>query len=107
LADDEGAMRLFLTKGDVSRAPVLLGWSRDAKRARLLRKWNERYGAEVLFFGRDRMELFVPRRPLDVAEVTNLVREHLAFAPDLGQDDDWVITALTNVLGHRWTFWWD
>lgn len=107
LAADERAMRLFVTKGEASRAPVLLGWSRDAKRARLLRKWNERYGAEVVFLGRDRMELFVPRRPLDVPELTNLVREQMAFAPELGQADDWVIAALTNVLGHRWAFWWD
>jgi hypothetical protein len=106
-AADEGAMRLFVVRGEASRVPVLLGWSRDARRARLLRKWNERYGAEVIFLGRDRMELFVPRRPFDVPELTDLLREHLAFAPDLGQDDDWVIAALTNVLGHRWTFWWD
>lgn len=100
-------MHLVVVKGEPALVPAKLGTPLPPQAIRLLRSWNVRFGAEAVFVGHDTIEMFVPRRPLEIVEIKDVVREQMAFAPDLGQTDDWVIASLTNVLGHRWSFWFD
>lgn len=75
----------------------------------LLRRWFERWGAEVVSMGRDVIEARVEEPPKSVSEARALAEEHYAYAPDIVDQGTGSIERLTAslVAGQVWFFWWD
>jgi hypothetical protein len=74
----------------------------------VLRSWQERYGAELYYFGDTAIELVVAQPPLDPVEAARVAVEQYAYCPDLenliGEPVD---IARRQVRADRWYFWWD
>lgn len=75
----------------------------------LLRRWQERYGAEVLSVGAETIELAVARPVTDREEALALADEHFLYCYD-------IVVQGTETLDHLaahllnatvWYFWWD
>ncbi|WP_056501417.1 DUF4253 domain-containing protein [Sphingomonas sp. Leaf22] len=75
----------------------------------MLRRWQERYGAELVGIDRDTIELRVKRRPRDRAEALALAHECYAYCPDTVDQGVDTIEALAATLmaSDWWFFWWD
>ncbi|MDQ3034652.1 MAG: DUF4253 domain-containing protein [Myxococcota bacterium] len=75
----------------------------------LLRRWYERWGAEVVSMGRDVIEAHVEAPPKSVGEARALAEEHYAYAPDIVDQGTGSIERLTAslVASQVWFFWWD
>lgn len=74
----------------------------------VLSRWRDRWGAEVVAIGEDRIELRVARPPSDREAAMALAREHAAYAPALLAGGARTIAALAaERLGARsWSFRW-
>ncbi len=74
-----------------------------------LRRWQERYGAELVGIDRDTINLRVKRRPKDRAEALALAHECYAYCPDTVDQGVGTIEALAATLlaSDWWFFWWD
>jgi hypothetical protein len=74
-----------------------------------LRSWRDRYGAELVGLGSDRMDLRVTRRPQSRAEALDVAREHYAYCPDIVDQSSGTLTDLAACLmaNDWWGFWWD
>ena len=77
--------------------------------AAALRRWSDRYGAELVAINGDTMELRVARRPTSREEALELAREQYAYCPDIVEQGVEQIAALAAVLMESdwWYFWWD
>jgi len=75
----------------------------------VLRRWQERYGAELVGIDRDTINLRVARRPRDRAEALALARECYAYCQDTVDQGVGTIEALAATLmaSDWWFFWWD
>jgi len=74
-----------------------------------LRSWRDRYGAELVGLGADRMDLRVARRPQARAEALDLAREHYAYCNDIVDQGFGTLSKLAACLmaNDWWGFWWD
>ncbi|MFE7531316.1 DUF4253 domain-containing protein, partial [Kitasatospora sp. NPDC057542] len=71
----------------------------------VLRSWYERFGAELYYAGRSRLELLVARPPADRRTTARVAIEQFAYAFDGVQDPD--IAGDGQVRSPVWSFWWD
>jgi ankyrin repeat protein len=69
----------------------------------ILAAWREDLGAELAAFGRDTMDVVLPRQIDDEAEVRRRALELLVFDSDL----DEARGILTMTASRHWSFWWD
>jgi hypothetical protein len=96
--------------------PVRLAWSGSVnydlsggQHLSVLRRWAQRYGAELLTLGFDTIELLVERPPTGKDEALAVAREQFAYCPDIVWQGVGTIGSLaaTQVRSHLWYFWWD
>lgn len=96
-------------------APVWLnfgGWNdcpRPAEHVARLRRWQERFGAEVVAVSHDVVELRVLRPPTTPEACVALAHEHYAHCGDIVHQGFGSLARLAgSLLGARaWYFWWD
>jgi hypothetical protein len=74
-----------------------------------LRSWRDRFGAELVGLGFDRMDLRVARPPPSRGEALDLAREHYVYCYDIVDQGLGTLSALAALLlGNAWwSFWWD
>ncbi len=111
----EGGIALALVPcAEPWEVPAVLGYGgwnscpEPAQHVAVLRRWQERHGAEPLVFGDDTVELLV--RPLEDPEEAKLVAiEQYAYCEDIvDQGTDSVEELAATLLGAAvWFFWWD
>ncbi|OLL71348.1 hypothetical protein Ae168Ps1_5851c [Pseudonocardia sp. Ae168_Ps1] len=100
--------------------PAALGWAgicnyphQDlVSLAAVLRYWESRWGALVVFMSRSRMELSVARPPMYDDECEQAAAEHIAFCPDQQDPQNGDFYTLSRYAGmirgaRSWHFWWD
>ena len=74
-----------------------------------LRSWRDRYGARLVTFTGDCVELQVARKPQTRDEALALAREHYAYNNDLIDQgfEEFAPLAALLVESDVWSFWWD
>lgn len=74
-----------------------------------LRAWRDRFGAELVGLGFDRMDLRVARPPQSRAQALDLAREHYVYCADIVDQGVGTLSALAALLlgNEWWSFWWD
>ena len=74
-----------------------------------LKRWEERYGARIIFFAFKYMELMVEKQPQSNEEALHLAFEQSEFCVDLYQMQFTTPEELAGYLleAIRWEFWWD
>ena len=95
--------------------PAHLGWGgwnacpAAEEHVATLRRWHDRWGAELVGLTADVMELAVARPPTDDAAALELAREHYAYCAEIVDQGSGSIGALAGSLRNAstWTFWWD
>lgn len=99
--DDATAIPAYLRAG---------GWN-DCPPAEVmvsaLRSWRDRYGAELLGFSHDTMNLRVARGPQSRPEAIELAGEHYLFCSDQLNEVTLVELAACLIEHDWWFFWWD
>jgi hypothetical protein len=75
----------------------------------MLRRWNQRWGTELVGISRDRLELAVTRRPRNRREALLLAREHFLYCEELVLAEHGSLAALASALlvSQVWSFRWD
>lgn len=123
-ADDEPFVRGAQEPGLVGlveatagwQVPALLSWDGaanydlgGAEHAAVLRRWAQRWGAELVTLSFDTMELLVARPPADDAEAALVAMEQYAYCPDIVDQGVGSLAALAvrQVRAPSWLFWWD
>jgi hypothetical protein len=71
----------------------------------MMRKWQRDYGAELVAFSHDAMDVRVKRRPQTQAEALMLARAHLKYCPS--NETTIAETAAELMETDWWHFWWD
>ncbi|MDQ3641045.1 MAG: DUF4253 domain-containing protein [Actinomycetota bacterium] len=96
--------------------PARLAWSgatnydlSGAQHLAVLRRWGQRYGAELLTLGFDTIELLVERPPAGKVDALAVAREQFAYCPDIVWQGVGTIGALaaSQARSPVWYFWWD
>lgn len=96
--------------------PARLAWSgavnydlSGAQHLSVLRRWGQRYGANLLTLGFDTIELLVERPPVGKDEALAVAREQFAYCPDIVWQGVGTIGSLaaTQARSSLWYFWWD
>ncbi len=74
-----------------------------------LRRWQERFGAEVVAVSHDVVELRVLRPPTNPAVCVALAHEHYAYCGDIVHQGFGSLARLAGSLldARAWYFWWD
>ncbi len=74
-----------------------------------LRSWRNRFGAELVGLGRDRMDLRVTRRPQTREAALELAREQYVYCSDIVDQGPGGLSALAAdlIADPWWFFWWD
>lgn len=74
-----------------------------------LRRWQERWGAELVVCANDTVEFFVERPPTTREAAIELAIEQFWYCADIVDQGAGTIEALANTLlnAPRWFFWWD
>lgn len=77
--------------------------------ATVLRSWEDRFGARLMWVESDRLRLLVGRPPQTVEAATRVAAEHWAFADECGGVTKTSIKDLAAALvgAPVWTYWWD
>jgi hypothetical protein len=88
------------------------GWNdcpEPAVQVAVMKRWHERYGAEVVGMSEDVVEMRVARPPRTRAASMELAGEHYAYCYDIVLSGTGSIEGLASgVLGRGvWFFWWD
>jgi hypothetical protein len=77
----------------------------------LLKRWHEKYGADLLCMGRDSLFLKVKKPVVDKDEALELAFEHAQYCPDnvmQGHGDRTISGLAIDLMGATvWQFWWD
>jgi hypothetical protein len=74
-----------------------------------LRRWHDRWGAELVGLTGDVMEVAVTRPPADDDAALQLAREHYAYCAEIVDQGVGTVGALAGSLrgATSWSFWWD
>jgi hypothetical protein len=74
-----------------------------------LRSWRDRFGAELIGLGSDRMDLRVERRPETREQALELAGEHYVYCNDIVDQGEGTLSNLAACLfvDNWWNFWWD
>jgi hypothetical protein len=75
----------------------------------MLRRWNLKYGAELVAIANDIVELKVSKPPKTTAAALELAREHYTYCGDIVSQGTGTLERLAERLkdGTVWYFWWD
>ncbi|MEM9199645.1 MAG: DUF4253 domain-containing protein [Pseudomonadota bacterium] len=75
----------------------------------LFHRWEAEFGARLVSFGQDIIEMRVARPPRTYEAAEALAIAQYLYCPDLVDQGHGTIDTLTAVLlaGHDWHFWWD
>jgi hypothetical protein len=75
----------------------------------MLKRWHERYGAELVAATSGQMELSVQHPPATYEAALALAGEQYVYCPDLVEQEVGSLTALATLLvgSPVWRFWWD
>jgi hypothetical protein len=75
----------------------------------LLRRWKEKYDAELVVAGGDVVELRVGKPPKTDEAAKELAREQFSYCSDIVNQGTETIERLATCLknGTVWYFWWD
>jgi hypothetical protein len=94
---------LFLRFGNWNACP------HPVVHARLIRAWNERYGAEPVGLSHDVLEMRVSKRPAGAQDASRLAVEQYAYCADLVDQGVGTVESLATLLikTRSWYFWWD
>ncbi|MGK5498393.1 DUF4253 domain-containing protein [Streptomyces sp. URMC 125] len=100
-----------------SEIPAAIGWTGAlahgadaARRAAVLRSWEERFGVRVVALETEALHLSVPSPPCDAAQALPLAAEHYAFCPPVVRQGAGTLARYAEKwLPGRdlWSFWWD
>lgn len=76
---------------------------------RLLQQWQQQYGAELVGYTGDVLELKVQRPPQNLEEARPLARLQYAYCPDIVEQGVQTLENLARTLVNStvWYFWWD
>lgn len=102
-----------LPTDDWTTAPAYLragGWNACPEAAVMvaaLRSWRERYGAELVGFSHDVMNIRVEIAPSSRDEALALAWEHYLFCGDVLNDQTLAELGATLIADDWWNFWWD
>lgn len=101
--DDPTAIPAYMQWGNWNGCPPA------AYHVGALRAWRDRYGAELIGLGPDRMDLRVSRRPASREEALELARVHYVYCNDIIDQGVGSYRALAAGLmaSDWWCFWWD
>lgn len=110
----EVAIALIPT-GDSWKVPCYLkfgGWNEcpfPAEHAAVMRRWQAKYGAEVVTITQDTVEMRVEHPPMSRDEALALAREQFVYCADIVSQGTQTIDALAASLldAPTWFFWWD
>ena len=88
------------------------GWNEcpfPAEHSALMKRWQEKYGAEVVTISHDTVEMQVRRPPETREEAMALAREQFIYCADIVSQGTQTIEALAASLikAPTWFFWWD
>jgi hypothetical protein len=86
------------------------GWNDVPESAALvaaLRSWRDRYGAELVGFTNDAMNIRVTRPPASREAALELAREHYLFCSDVLNELTLRELAALLIESDWWYFWWD
>lgn len=72
-----------------------------------LRSWRDRFGAELVGFSHDVMNLGASRPPCSRGQALALAREHDLFCGDTLNDVTLAELAAHLIADDWWFFWWD
>jgi hypothetical protein len=74
-----------------------------------LRRWDERFGLEVVAMGPDRIDLKIANPPQDQDMLLATAREIYRYCPDIVDQGAGSLAdlAATMISGSSWTLWWD
>jgi Domain of unknown function (DUF4253) len=106
---------LIFPAGAAYEIPAFVGWGgwnenpRPEVHAAMLRKWNEKYGAELVGMTGDVLNVRVSRRPATKEEALALAEEMFHYCGDIvtqGVGNLAVLAAMLMVSDY-WYFWWD
>jgi hypothetical protein len=95
--------------------PGLVAWTgaanhrlTGADHVAVLRRWHDRWGAELVGLAQSELEVVVSRPPQDEADVMAVAAEQYRYCPDAVEDDGAIeVFAARQVRGQTWHFWWD
>lgn len=95
--------------------PGLVAWTGAANHrlvgadhVAVLRRWHDRWGAELVGLGQSELDVVVSRPPEDEADVLAVAAEQYRYCPDVVEEDGAIeVFAARQVRGHAWHFWWD
>ncbi len=107
----------------IGLVPTTLGWQVPAllhfgawndcpkpeEHVSVLKRWEQRYGAELVGVTHDTIEMLVARPPRTRDDALALAYEQVAYCPDIVDQGAGTLDALAAVLvnGSVWFFWWD
>ncbi len=88
------------------------GWNEcpfPAEHSAVMRRWQEKYGAEVVTVTHDTVEMRVKHPPKTRDEALALAREQFVYCADIVSQGTQTIEALAATLlnAPTWFFWWD
>ena len=95
--------------------PGLVGWTgaanhrlAGADHVAVLKRWHDRWGADLIGLAQSELEVVVSRPPQDEADITAVAAEQYRYCPDVVEEDGAIeVFAERQVRGHAWHFWWD
>jgi hypothetical protein len=105
----------LVAAGRPADVPTVIGWAGLVNHGKellpltaVLRSWEDRFGAQLIDVGYDRLRLFVERPPRTLEAAQRIAAEHVVLA-------DEAIDGMKNIpnIAIRlvntpiWTFWWD
>ncbi len=78
----------------------------------MLKRWHERYGAELVSLDSSNLDLVVSRRPETREEAISVTREMIVFCCDIVGNDERHLESISELAAHVmhndiWYFWWD
>jgi hypothetical protein len=106
---------LVLPTEDWTTVPADLRWGGwngcppDAYHVAALRSWRDRYGAELVGIGHDRIDLRIAAPPQTMSDALALAEEQRLYCCDLVDQGFGTVETLAEALlgGPWWHFWWD
>jgi hypothetical protein len=100
---------------DSTEVPAALGWGAwnacpsPEEHVAVMRRWSDRYGAQLVGISSDVVEMKVSSPPKDREAAMQLAGEQFAYCEDIVTQGTETISALAATLlnGTSWYFWWD
>ena len=97
------------------QVPAYLGWGgwnecpEPDEHAAMMKRWGERYGAEVVCMSRDVVGMRVAQPPMDREAALALAREQFIYCADIViQGTNTLENLAATLIGAEvWYFWWD